>query len=59
MEEARANAEGVLAAAARELFEEGVISDSSLARHTLRCLSYLLVIARLELRFVLRRVDNN
>lgn len=55
MEEASADPEGILAEAALQLFRGGAISETALARHTKKCLAYLLASERLELRFVLMR----
>jgi superfamily II DNA or RNA helicase len=45
--------EAILARAAVSLFEGARVSASALQRHALDCLSYLLAVGRLKLRFVL------
>ena len=47
------NPQQVLARAATSLFKEARLSPSSLGRHAVECLSYLLAVGRLEIRFVL------
>jgi superfamily II DNA or RNA helicase len=53
IELANADPAKVLADAARQLFEDGAVAASALARHTVECLAYLLASGRLELRVVL------
>lgn len=55
IEEATADPQKVLAEAAQQLFRDGIVCKSALARHTVQCLSYLLASNRAEIRFVLTR----
>ncbi len=55
IEAATANPEAVLTEAAQQLFKDGLLSASALARHTVQCLAFLLASRRAELRFVLTR----
>jgi superfamily II DNA or RNA helicase len=55
IEAASVNPEVVLAEAAKQLFNEGQISESALARHTVQCLAFLVASGRAEIRFVLTR----
>lgn len=55
IEAANADPRGVIAAAALQLFRDGLLSESALARHTVQCLSYLLASNRAELRIVLTK----
>jgi superfamily II DNA or RNA helicase len=55
IEAANADPKGVLTAAAQQLFKDGLLNESALARHTVQCLSYLLASSRAELRIVLTK----
>src|SRR5262245_58439281 len=55
IEAANADPQKVLTEAEQQLFKDGMICESALARHTVQCLSYLLASNRAEIRFVLTR----
>lgn len=55
IEAATVNPEAVLTKAAQQLFKDGLLSESALARHTVHCLAFLLASRRADLRFVLTR----